>query len=223
MSEVTVDAQPVAAESKSNENKPMPFQAKLCIWVALTIIALGFEMLTGITRVLEPIYNNPVMTLAVIGGGASLFAFAWPASKYVLVFHVGLHSLFLALVLYTAYALSIPLADDGEPYVTVWAPIVMEVGVLALWVCGLRHAEGSPNEHSGFLIFLHGALFFVLGFTLMVVSDLESLQRRDDVEAQFAAKHVGVPSTLPEAIEFRGQWFSCSMVGGEADCDSISR
>lgn len=204
-------------------------QATICLVVSLALIGVGFVTLTNLymlfTPLVELLTKNPFVTISGLVGVIVFATICWLSCKYSVVQHVSVHAGLLALVTTATYFLSIHAWSGGEPHVTIWAPILMQIGVLTLATCLTRHA-GEPGDIRDFSVIfgvLQVFLVFVLGITLLITDTEAKRKRFNDAREHFASLHVGESTSMPEIIEFQGERFECAMVGGAGKCTYASR
>lgn len=206
----------------------LSLKAKVCLAVSFAFIVVGFVTLTNVYMLFAPLVElltkNPFATLSGIVGVitfAAIFCLSW---KYSVIQHVSVHAGLLAFVTTATYFLSIHVWPGGEPYVTIWAPVMIQIGVIALAACLTRHVgePGGIRDFSTVFGVLQAMLVIVLGFTLVIVDTESDRKRFADVREHFASSHAGESSSMPEIIEFQGAKFECAMVGGSGKCSYAS-
>lgn len=206
------------------KNTPMTLQAKVCLAISLAILSFGCAILTNIHLFFLPLVklaiDNQLATIIGIVGSFTLIVCGWLAYKYPLIGHFNKHAFLFGFFVVALYFLSVRQGFTGQPYVTVWAPILIEIGMIALAACITRHdptCDGIKDFGDALVAFQ--TIVVLSLFAAYIVFDTEAQRRRNrDLEAYFSELHVDTPARLSEVIEFQGARFTCLMDGGAARC-----
>jgi hypothetical protein len=202
-------------------------QASICLTAAIGIITAGLLVFTGLYKFLPTIFDyltNNFLPLA--GISISYIAFVtviWWTSKHKILRTTLLHGGVWTTIVMMYYYLCIKGNYEGQPYVNILGPALLEIGVLVLATCLANHA-GNPNKIRKFVdVFFssHLALAILLSVTAAFFRAGENIDRALASQA-FLTMHKGETHRASEVFKYRGLKFDCSLKDAVSKCDYIT-
>lgn len=198
----------------------------VCQTVAMVLIFLGAVFLTKIYELFPPFMqmftNTPIYAVLVLSAISMLCLSAWAVYKFKIAKHILLYAVLVGAAGIATYFLSIRPSFSGKPYVSILAPALMQVGVIALILCVVRHKRLSLNKSSETFTNYQGIFVLALFAAVLVyaIDDIGSNYEAGFNEAvtQFGASHRGEYSVPEQAVISHQMKFYCRMENGAARC-----
>lgn len=217
-----------------NENSILPKQSKIfgltphefCQAISLAIVGVGLIFLTKIYKLCGPfvtlIAAHPHATVLIAGLLLGIALITFIIRKYPISRHFLLYIAFFLITIAGINGISIVPRDSGQPFVTIWAPIVMQIGVLAFIFCVARHQKMKIQGITQLVFRYQGLFMLVLYGVGLTYAGVEVAERwgvgYHEATARFKSLHPDQTTWPGETIEANGIKFRCHMLNDIVDC-----
>lgn len=201
-----------------------------CKYVSAALICIGLIFLTKIympvfwvvTKTMEhpSVAARLTITMAIILAlGTALYKF--PIFKhFVLYVLMGIIS-FIGIVKLGAWP-----GYSGEPYVSIWAPILIQLGVISLIICKIRQQRLGIEKATETFVNYQGLFLAMLFGSILVYAASDYARHWEDgyhmAVERIKSLHEGQDFAPAETKEFNGIKFRCYIINGTAKCDGTN-
>ncbi len=197
-----------------------------CKYVSAAFIGVGLIFLT---EVYKPIFwlvskatENPSVTGRFAVAVVILSAFATALYKFPIFRHILLYAV-LGLISFVGIAkLGAGTSYSGEPYVSIWAPILVQLGVISLIVCKIREQRIHIRKAIDTIVTYQGVFLIMLYGLIVLYAGLDHARHWEDGYHQAVERikllHPGQDTVLAEIVEANGVKFVCAITNGTANC-----